>query len=806
MIGETVSHYKILDKAGGGGMGVVYRAEDLILGRQVALKFLPEELAEDPTALERFQREARAASALNHPHICTIHELGESEGRYFIVMELMDGHTLKHRIGGQPMPAEQIVQIGAQVADALEAAHAARIIHRDLKPANLFVTARGDAKVLDFGLAKIAEGRARQLSGTEAQTAETELAPEHLTTPGTAVGTIAYMSPEQVRGEEMDERTDLFSIGVVLYEMATGRQPFGARTAGATFDLILNRAPTAPIRLNPDLPDELEHILNKLLEKDKELRYQSASELKADLRRLERDTTSALVSTAAEAPREPSRRGIWIGLGAAALAVILALGLWVGRASDTSDEMASRPPVAVESSSPSIAVLPFTDMSPEKDQEYFSDGLSEEILNVLAKNRGLRVTARTSSFSFKGKDEDIRSIGQKLNVGVLLEGSVRKEGDQVRVTAQLINVEDGFHLWSESYNRELRDILALQEEIANEVSRSLQSTLLGDEKGSSSEEIDPAAYTAFLQGRYSTIHGGGSIGERYEMAATYFEQALEIAPDYAPAWAALARTRAAQAGQGFLPLHQGFAQARKAAERALELDSSLAEAYVALSGVKQMYDWDWQGADAAIRRALELEPNNALVIGEAAGMAETLGRPNEEILALARRRVELDPLRGSAHLQLGIKALEAGRLEEAEEPLKRAQELTPRSNLARVYLGRLYLEDGRLGDALEQMQAVPHPFWRRYGLALAYYAMGRQQEADSALAQLIEIDHDLGAYQIASVLAYRGEVDRAFEWLDRAYAQRDAGLPDFLMTDQTLRSLHSDPRWVTFLEKMGLTL
>jgi serine/threonine protein kinase len=328
MIGTTVSHYKILEKLGGGGMGVVYRAEDLILGRQVALKFLPEALAEDPEALVRFRREARAASALNHPHICTIYELAEEKGRYFIVMELLHGQTLKYQLRGQPLSLEGIARISVQVADALKVAHGAGIVHRDIKPANLFVTRRGDAKILDFGLAKVTEDQTRSESGKRGAAAETELAQEALTTPGTAMGTIAYMSPEQVRGEELDERTDLFSLGVVLYEMATGKPPFAGSTTGLIFDQILNKAPMAPVRLNPEVPEELERILNKALEKDRALRYQHASDLKADLNRLQRDTTSAQV--AAERTVAPSQRGLWMRLGVVALAVARA-GLCLDR-------------------------------------------------------------------------------------------------------------------------------------------------------------------------------------------------------------------------------------------------------------------------------------------------------------------------------------------------------------------------------------------------------------------------------------------------------------------------------------------
>jgi len=804
MIGSTVSHYKIAEKLGGGGMGVVYRAKDLVLGREVALKFLPDELAEDPAALARFQREARAASALNHPHICTIHELGEEEGRYFIVMELMDGQTLKYRISGQPLPTEQIVQIGAQVADALEAAHGARIIHRDIKPTNLFVTQRGDAKVLDFGLAKITEDRARQVSRTEAEAAETELAPEHLTTPGAAVGTIAYMSPEQVRGEELDGRTDLFSLGAVLYEMATGKQPFAAKTTGTTFDLILNRAPTAPVRINPELPEELEHILNKALEKDKTLRYQSASELKADLYRLRRDTTVAEVSAVVEAvepSQASSRRRLWIGVGAAALALALAAGLWFGKGTDSPRQPAEQGPAVVEPSAASIAVLPFADMSQEQDQEYFSDGLAEELLNVLAKIPELRVAARTSSFSFKGKDTQISEIGRELHVGAILGGSVRKAGTQVRITAQLINVADGFHLWSESYDRELEDILALQEEIAEAVAKALQVTLLGEEAGVSPQVIDPAAYTAYLQGRHFRELGVGQ--ESLEKAASYLKQAVEIAPDFAPAWAELAYVRSEQAGQVYLQLDEGWAQARQAAERALELDPRWAEAHAILAEIRRGYDWDWQGARAAIQKGLELEPANTVVLVAAARLAATQGRL-EEALDLHRRILELDPLNVAVLFGQGELAYRAGLLVEAERLFKKTLELQPDRPVVHAQLGKMYLAQGRPEEALREMEEESSPFWQILGLALAYHALGRQAEADVKLRELIEQNQLDAAYQIAQVYAFRDEIDVAFEWLERAYRQRDGGLPTSVKLDPLLADLHDDPRWPVFLEKMGL--
>ncbi len=807
MIGTTVSHYKILDQLGGGGMGVVYRAEDLTLGRLVALKFLPDELAENPEALARFKREARAASALNHPHICTIHELGEEESRSFIVMELMDGQTLKYRIGGKPLPTEEIVRLGAQVADALAAAHEAGIVHRDLKPANLFVTARGDAKVLDFGLAKVTEDQARKLSsGAGAAEAETALAPEQLTTPGAAMGTVAYMSPEQVRGEELDERTDLFSLGVVLYEMATGRQPFEGKTAGVIFDLILNRTPLATVRLNPDLPGELERILNKALEKDKTLRYQSARDLKIDLNRLQRDTTSAQASTAIESTAVPARRGFWIGLAAVALAVAIAAAVWIGKAADPRGEAGesreASMSVARVPARASIAVLPFVDLSAEKDQEYFTDGLSEELLNVLAQIRELKVAGRTSSFQFKNRTEDLRVIGEKLNVATLLEGSVRKAGGQIRITAQLINTADGFHLWSDTYDRTLEDIFAVQEDIALSVAEALQVTLLGGRgelSGGSAQNVE--AYNYYLQGQHFRKLGGK---EDLEMAVGYFEQSLELAPNHAPSWAGLARARILQSYSAYLPFESGFQQARMAAAQALELDDTLAVGWAAMGEIWGAHDFDWERSEMACQKALALAPGNVDVLSLAASLFGALGR-HDQAVAFASHAVELDPLSLPAYHELGSQLTATGRLPEAESAFQKMLELQPTRDRVRLQLGLVRLLQSRPDEALAQFRQERSPMWRLYGLALANHALQRQADADAAVAELKRQYGEYALFQLAEIRSFRGDVDTAFEWLERAYAHRDPGITG-LRTSPLLANLHGDPRWRLLLEKMGLSV
>lgn len=789
MIGQVVSHYRILKKLGGGGMGVVYEAEDLSLGRHVALKFLPEDTASDASAVERFQREARAASALNHPNICTIYEIGQHGGQPFLAMELMEGETLKQRIGSRPLESEQVAKLGMEIADALEAAHAKGIVHRDIKPANVFVTTRGQAKVLDFGLAKL-------LRPVDEATAT-----ESLTKAGMTPGTLPYMAPEQLRGKSADARTDVYALGTVLYEMATGQRPFREELGPRLIDDILHKPPALPGRLNPELPSELERAVLKCLDKDPENRYQSAKELMVDLRRLATPAADLAAAPLGSARRKGAagldgKAWRWAGVGLAAVAVALAalIGFNVGGLRERLFPPAAPP------GPPSIAVLPFADMSPAKDQEYFADGLAEELLNKLAKIPKLKVVARTSSFQFKGKNEDLRVIGEKLNVVTILEGSVRKEGDRVRVTAQLIKVSDGFHLWSESYDREMTDILAVQDEIARSVAGALKVTLLGQQAAPGSKPAgNVEAYNAYLQGRYFYEQGGK---EGWARAASSYEEALRLDPEYAPAWAGLAETRDSQAGQGSMPMVEGYRQARMAAERALALDPNLADAHAALGLVQRNWDWDWPGAEASFGRALALEPENAKVLMRATDLNRTLGR-FEESLMLGRRAVEIDPLGVWAHQSLGQTSFYVGRLEEAEAVFQKALELAPENPIVRTGLAWVYLAQARPQQALALATEERERFWQLYMLALAHQALGQKKESDAALAEMIEKDRDTAAFQIAEVYAFRGEADRAFEWLERAYAQRDPGCA-LVKGDPLMKNIERDPRYAAFLKKMRL--
>ena len=790
MIGETVSNYRVLDKIGGGGMGVVYEAEDVRLGRHVALKFLPQHFGNDKEALERFQREAQAASALNHSNICSVYDIGSHGDQPYIVMELLKGETLRKVISDKPLEIEKALELSVQIADALDAAHSEGIIHRDIKPANIFVTDRGQIKLLDFGLAKQTQ-RKKIDSGESLDDVE-----QRLTMAGKTVGTIVYMSPEQARALSLDARTDLFSFGVLLYEMVTGTVPFEEGTNAQTYEAILHKEPVPAMQRNPKVPARLERIIAKALKKDRDQRYQNASEMHADLKELWRETTAGRSSPVQEMI---ARVGISASRHKIAASILLLL-LIAGLAAGIWYRSKSRSAATANSKTPSIAVLPFRNLSNDPANEYFSDGLSEELLNVLAQNRNLRVAARSSAFQFKGKNLELKEIGKRLNVSTVLEGSVRKSGNLVRISAELVNVQDGFQLWSETYDRELNDIFAVQDDIAQSVGEALKVHLLGEKKGPT-RSTNPEAYTAYLQGRYlSEKRDEDNLKKSIEL----YQKALKIDDKYAPAWVGLSMAHMQQAGWGYINLDEGYRTARLEVEKALQLDPDFGEAHAALGWIQSHYDWDWTGADRSIQRALVLDPGNASVVRKASSLAATLGR-FQDAIALDQRAAELDPLSVAVHYYHAIHLYYAGQLEAAETAFKKSLEVNPEYPAARANLSVVYVFQSQPQLALAEAAKEPEPFWRLYAQALANHAAGKATEADQLLSDLIQEHGELAAIQIAEISAHRGKIDSAFEWLERAYVQRDGGLSE-IKGNPLLKHLETDPRWNAFLKKMRLPL
>jgi serine/threonine protein kinase/tetratricopeptide (TPR) repeat protein len=789
MISETVSHYRILRKLGEGGMGEVYLAEDARLGRQVALKFLPASYQYDPDRRARFLKEARAASALRSPNIAAIYDIGEHDQSMFIVMEYVEGELLSRRVDRAALDAREAISIATQIADALDEAHRIGIVHRDVKSSNLMITPRGLLKMLDFGLAKVTEVKSQ--AGSDDFTVPLG----QQTAAGVVLGTVSYMSPEQALGRDVDHRSDIFSLGVVIYEMLTARLPFSGNSATETIDNIIHLEPLPVSRFNYNVPAELERIARKSMEKDRNRRYQSAREVATDLRNLRRDLDSGAVTTSGFSVPSQARSSE------------------AGSSGTGSVPSARR--ARTRKAIDSLAILPLANASDDPDTEYLSDGITESIINNLSQLPKLRVMARSTVFRYKVRTTaglqpeqlDPIRIGRELNVRAVLIGRIMQRDDQVVIKAELVDTGDGSHLWGGQFSRRMSDICCIEEEIATEISENLRLKLTGAQKKRLTRRYteNTEAYQLYLKGRY---HWNKRTQEGIKKGAEYFEQAISLDGDYALAYAGLADCYNLLSSYSAIPPRTAFLRAKATAMKALKLDENLAEARASLAHIRFWYEWDWPSAEREFKQAIELNPGYGTAHLWYSLYLATMGRMDEAI-AEVKRAQELDPLSLIINLNVARVLYFARAFDEAMEQCLKTLEMYPNFPLGHRRLGQIYQQKRMYAEAITEFEKA---------LALAesdtetmsvmghtYAAWGRRTDAELSLEALKELSKRIyvSPYSIARIHMGLGHRDEAFAWLEKVYQERH-GILVYLKVEPVFDDVRDDPRFHDLVRRMGL--
>ncbi|HEV2617605.1 MAG TPA: protein kinase [Candidatus Acidoferrales bacterium] len=785
MIGRTLGHYRIIEKIGAGGMGEVYRARDEQLDRDVALKLLPSGMLKDEKARRRFRNEALLLAKLNHPNVATIHEFDTDSGADFLVMECVTGTPLALRLEGGPLPEKELLVIAIQVAQALEEAHERGIVHRDLKPGNIIITPKGRAKVLDFGIAKLL----RPAGDTDPT--------QSITGAHGGAGTLPYMSPEQLKGETVGASSDIFSLGVVLYEMATGRRPCEETLPSRLIDAIVRQSPIPPRTVNARISPELERITMKCLEKEPDNRYQSAKELEVDLRRLQTVSSAPVTAAPAVKPSSSGKKTTkFVGTGiviALVIALVLGIGWWRGRVS----------PVSSSPSIQSLAVLPLENLSGDPQQEYFTQGMTEELTTQLAQISALRVISRTSVTSYKNSRLSLPEIGKQLHVDAIVEGSVMRSADRVRITARLIQASNGKLLWTQAYDRDVKDVLDLQDEVARTIASEVKVTLTPDEQArlANARPVNPLAHEAYLEG--NALNKGTPAQQR--IAKESFEKAIEIDPNYAPAYAGLADYYWSNSQ---LDSSVAMPKAKQYAQQALKLDPNLAHAHTALGAIRFYADWDWAGAEQELKDALELSPSDAEAHRTYSYFLAAMGRPDQAIAEIQRAQ-EIDPLNIWTQITAGWVFYYSRQYNKAIEQCQKALELDPNSAGGYDCLGTSYLAAGQYQKAIEAAQKASSfsndDPTRVVGLGRAYALAGRKADARRVIDQLKELSGRtyVSPYFFATIYAALGQKDEAFGWLEKAFHQHDRYLA-WLKADGAIDPLRGDPRLQRLLQRINL--